>query len=183
MFVKRAVAFAGGTLLALMLATASASASTWNFSFADAGGDSATGQFTTAGSGPNYTITAISGTFNGQAVNALDGYAAADNIFYSAGPYVSYQGLSFSLLGGPISQVNVWYGDAAGVNGFTGINYWLDINPTDVVGIGPDAGPLTSFTVTAAVPEPSTWAMMILGFAGVGFMAYRRRNNAMLRAA
>ena len=27
-----------------------------------------------------------------------------------------------------------------------------------------------------AVPEPSTWAMMVLGFAGVGFMAYRRRN-------
>ena len=26
----------------------------------------------------------------------------------------------------------------------------------------------------AAVPEPSTWAMMILGFAGVGFIAYRR---------
>jgi hypothetical protein len=30
----------------------------------------------------------------------------------------------------------------------------------------------------SAVPEPSTWAMMILGFAGVGFMAYRRRNQA-----
>jgi PEP-CTERM motif len=29
----------------------------------------------------------------------------------------------------------------------------------------------------AAVPEPSTWAMMILGFAGVGFMAYRRKQN------
>ena len=29
----------------------------------------------------------------------------------------------------------------------------------------------------AAVPEASTWAMMILGFAGVGFMAYRRRNH------
>jgi hypothetical protein len=28
--------------------------------------------------------------------------------------------------------------------------------------------------VTAAVPEPSTWAMMILGFAGLGFMGYRR---------
>jgi PEP-CTERM motif len=24
----------------------------------------------------------------------------------------------------------------------------------------------------SAVPEPSTWAMMLLGFAGVGFMAY-----------
>ena len=30
----------------------------------------------------------------------------------------------------------------------------------------------------SAVPEPSTWAMMILGFAGVGFMAYRRRTHA-----
>jgi hypothetical protein len=29
----------------------------------------------------------------------------------------------------------------------------------------------------SGVPEPSTWAMMILGFAGVGFMAYRRRNQ------
>ena len=34
----------------------------------------------------------------------------------------------------------------------------------------------------AAVPEPSTWAMMILGFAGVGFMTYRRRRNAALAA-
>ena len=32
-------------------------------------------------------------------------------------------------------------------------------------------------TVTSAVPEPSTWAMMVLGFAGVGFMAYRRKRN------
>jgi hypothetical protein len=31
--------------------------------------------------------------------------------------------------------------------------------------------------VTDAVPEPSTWAMMILGFAGIGFMAYRRKQN------
>jgi hypothetical protein len=26
----------------------------------------------------------------------------------------------------------------------------------------------------SAVPEPSTWAMMLIGFAGLGFMAYRR---------
>lgn len=36
----------------------------------------------------------------------------------------------------------------------------------------------------AAVPEPSTWAMMILGFFGVGYMTYRRRNRTSpLRAA
>lgn len=32
-------------------------------------------------------------------------------------------------------------------------------------------------TAVSAVPEPSTWAMMILGFYGVGFMIYRRRNQ------
>jgi len=36
----------------------------------------------------------------------------------------------------------------------------------------------------SAVPEPSTWAMMILGFAGIGFMAYRRsRKNTMALTA
>jgi PEP-CTERM motif len=35
----------------------------------------------------------------------------------------------------------------------------------------------------SAVPEPSTWAMMILGFAGVGFMAYRRKSKPALMAA
>jgi hypothetical protein len=31
--------------------------------------------------------------------------------------------------------------------------------------------------VFSAVPQPSTWATMILGFFGVGFMAYRRRDQ------
>jgi hypothetical protein len=31
--------------------------------------------------------------------------------------------------------------------------------------------------VQAPVPEPSTWAMMILGFFGLGFMAYRRKQH------
>jgi hypothetical protein len=34
----------------------------------------------------------------------------------------------------------------------------------------------------AAVPQPSTWAMMILGFASIGFMAYRRKNAMALNA-
>jgi hypothetical protein len=37
--------------------------------------------------------------------------------------------------------------------------------------------------VTAAVPEPSTWAMMLLGFAGIGFVAYRRKSKPALMAA
>jgi PEP-CTERM motif len=38
---------------------------------------------------------------------------------------------------------------------------------------------ITDMTGTlAATPEPSTWAMMILGFACLGFIAYRRKNSA-----
>jgi hypothetical protein len=33
-----------------------------------------------------------------------------------------------------------------------------------------------------AVPEPSTWAMMVLGFAGVGCMTFRRRRVVSLAA-
>jgi hypothetical protein len=38
-------------------------------------------------------------------------------------------------------------------------------------------------SLTTDVPEASTWAMMILGFFGVGFMAYRRKSQMSLRVA
>jgi hypothetical protein len=41
----------------------------------------------------------------------------------------------------------------------------------------------TTVTLTDGVPEPSTWAMMIFGFAGIGFMAYRRKSKPALMAA
>jgi len=34
------------------------------------------------------------------------------------------------------------------------------------------------YSVATDVPEPSTWAMMILGFCGLGFMAYRKNNQS-----
>jgi hypothetical protein len=42
-------------------------------------------------------------------------------------------------------------------------------------------GEISNIVVAAAVPEPSTWAMMLLGFAGIGFMSYRRKNNVVFR--
>jgi len=39
-------------------------------------------------------------------------------------------------------------------------------------------GPVIGGVSISAVPEPATWAMLLLGFAGVGFMAYRRRHQA-----
>jgi hypothetical protein len=36
--------------------------------------------------------------------------------------------------------------------------------------------------VVTPVPEPSTWAMLLLGFAGLGVMAYRRKSKPALMA-
>jgi hypothetical protein len=41
---------------------------------------------------------------------------------------------------------------------------------------------LDDVSVTA-VPEPATWAMMLLGFAAVGFVTYRRNHRAAARLA
>jgi hypothetical protein len=43
-------------------------------------------------------------------------------------------------------------------------------------------GPTAFEFAVTGVPEPSTWAMMILGFAGIGFMAYRRKSKPALIA-
>jgi outer membrane lipase/esterase len=47
--------------------------------------------------------------------------------------------------------------------------YWDDIHPTAPV------QKLWAEGFEAAVPEPSTWAMLLLGFGGLGFAGYRAR--------
>jgi PEP-CTERM motif len=59
--------------------------------------------------------------------------------------------------------------------------YYLDLAGTGL-GTAGYGGNLSTTPVVAAIPEPATWAMTLIGFAGVGFMAYRRRNqNAAFR--
>ena len=36
--------------------------------------------------------------------------------------------------------------------------------------------------IPGSVPEPATWAMMGMGFAGLGLVAYRRRRKALATA-
>lgn len=84
-----------------------------------------------------------------------------------------------------------WNGSLAGsYTGFTSLNNAWTLETITVTGTGSDklefravgasdsyGGSLDAISI-AAIPEPSIWAMLILGFAGVGFLGYRRRNQA-----
>jgi hypothetical protein len=64
--------------------------------------------------------------------------------------------------------------------GFVG---WEGLNPTGIsetaaydVHNGTFSGTLAQITLgTTTVPETSTWAMMLIGFGGLGFAAFRTR--------
>jgi hypothetical protein len=50
---------------------------------------------------------------------------------------------------------------------------------TEVAFGATDVGSSANFTlVSGAVPEPSTWAMILLGFAGLGLAGYRKVKQA-----
>jgi hypothetical protein len=65
----------------------------------------------------------------------------------------------------------------------TGDKYTLDFTYANSPLNAPSGLLVTTNAISSAVPEPSTWAMMILGFAGIGFMAYRRKSKPALMAA
>jgi hypothetical protein len=54
---------------------------------------------------------------------------------------------------------------------------WLRVG-TDIVGGATAPTFNAAFSLSgSAVPEPSTWAMIVLGFVGVGFVGYRKSGN------
>jgi hypothetical protein len=87
-------------------------------------------------------------------------------------------GTLYNLADGDFS--NPYQFTSATLNG----SFSVAVNAGDVITFGAfsadgccGAATTTITNFTTAVPEPSTWAMMILGFFGVGFMAYRRKQN------
>jgi len=89
----------------------------------------------------------------------------------------------------------VLFGQITGLNPETLIGEWdpnspqysgsasvaLDIAPgiADALAIAAED---TLLAQGPAAPEPSTWSMMILGFAGIAFVTYRRRKNRLVAA-
>ena len=74
--------------------------------------------------------------------------------------------------GSPEGFAITWW-NSGGINDYTGAP-----NPAFGDGNGGAArGYLVEFEVAAAVPEPSTWAMMILGFVAIGYMSSGRKRR------
>jgi hypothetical protein len=133
-----------------------------------------------------FTITSISGTVNGDTISGpTDFYFPDMLIFYPNPPnvVVDANGFAFGVGDGSNSYniyENVGY-DPGSVFDCGALYCIVGPGPTDNSNFPND--PITaldSLTLKqiSSVPEPGTWALMIAGFAGLGFAAYRRRSAA-----
>lgn len=132
--------------------------------------DFATVYFGVAG---QFFNTATVGTGNGLITNSFDNtntYVLSTNYAYSLDLYGHLQVSVSGNQGGGTSTFSGWIDPTFTIVGDNADAYTISFSP----GIGNSMG---------AVPEPSTWAMMMLGFAGVGFMAFRRKPETPLIAA
>jgi hypothetical protein len=162
-----------------------ASAAIFDFSYTDNANTFGSGQLFTNDTTSPYLITNVTGTetYLGvtQAITGVapvNSYGANDNLLtYLPNPnYFSLSGLSFNT-SSDVYNIGFITSPPYAFDGYVIIQQSTDLAGTFPVGVGP-------ITVTiSAVPEPSTWAMMILGFFGVGFVAYRRKGKQTFRFA
>jgi hypothetical protein len=70
-------------------------------------------------------------------------------------------------------------------NFFSGTGYYVEVTGVSNIDNLPLDVSVNAFDLggPAGLPEPSTWAMMLLGLAGLGFAARRRRSALVLRRA
>ena len=110
-----------------------------------------------------FKITDISGILNGSAITGLvPGIFGADNFFYKTELFVRGQGIGFRNEAGTTANLFLQQGSRYRVNTLSPFaSAFVDANVSLV-------------EVNGAVPEPATWAMMLLGFFGVG-AAMRRK--------
>jgi hypothetical protein len=199
-------------LLALATVSANATTFDWSLSGNLDWGITGSGTLTASESGGQYVVDSISGSVSdscrvtptscvpqyqdiiklltpGQPYASYD-HIGGDNLIFlaPASTFLDSQGLVFSV-GGPDGQpcafgAGCYMQIAYAPNAYGGTPWFTPqyalylsnagANPVDFV-LTPE--------IAAAVPEPSTWAMMVLGFAGIGFMAYRRKSKPALRLA
>ena len=143
----------------------------------------------------------VNNTGTGQFLSFASGQTADNGIAFTSPGLISGNQYSVSFLYGSFGQSNLTQSLDVFINGslvdtittisstndlslvFKSYTYAFTAGATpeirfeDSSGVTNNVDGLLDQVTVASIPEPSTWAMMILGFAGVGFMAYRRRNQ------
>jgi hypothetical protein len=112
-------------------------------------------------------------------------YGVSFNIYSPInGTQNPFDALLQSVSGGSLSPIFQSKALGAGWTNYSGgfvagggpYSFSLNFGP---LGFGPAQAAadfvVDNIDISVAVPEPATWAMMIMGFMGIGFLAYRRR--------
>jgi hypothetical protein len=192
MNMKLGLILTGAAALSIAFA-ASAQAKVFDFSFTGDNGVSGSGVFTTGAVGSPFTVTNVSGTVTDDqgvlagtgpflitGVTVVNGYAANDNLLFvpaSGSPtaFVDFGGISFNtnnaaLAVGP--QFNL------GGGGTNASGTVLNDSANDPGGFPGTLGSNNISLSVTAVPEPATWAVMLVGFGGLGVAMRSRRKQA-----
>jgi hypothetical protein len=165
------------TSAVLLASWSTANATVYEFTF-NSPSESIVGQLTVDTS--NNEVTNITGTLSGVVNDTINGFIADssfpnpvslpdgafiyDNVFYPGqDSLVDQYGVVFTTVGNPGGYWNLW-------SGAPGDYSLYESNLAGDYPIAISGGSLDP----RAVPEPSTWAMMLIGLAGVGFAACRR---------
>jgi len=114
--------------------------------------------------------------------SALPGYSLRAFSFYIGSPD-AYNTLTFNLVGGGSQTFNgneIWGGVPEDPNGNRNMGYrvYYNFNGAQVSSITFGTGSTNAFEadgLAGIVPEPGTWALMIMGFGGAGAMLRRRK--------
>jgi hypothetical protein len=151
------------------LAPASAKVFDWSLTgpAADLGGvpfpGSGTIDASTKGSTGVWAIDSITGTVNGSEITGTSSFENADNLLFTNGfAFTSTAGVSFETAAGQSINIFSFFGQSTPPTG----------NAYGEISASPSGFGVGTFTLTA-VPEASTWAMMLVGFAGMGTAGYR----------
>jgi hypothetical protein len=152
---------------------ASAHANVYDFSFFGKN-VSGSGVITTGNTGSPYAATGVTGTiFDSEVgpgpftITTLSGYAAADNlVYFPTQPFVDFGGLSFFTATG--GQFNL------GLGGGGPYGYVLNASVVNPIGYANVPGSTDITLSVSQTPLPPAWTMMLIGFAGLGCMLYRK---------
>jgi hypothetical protein len=118
--------------------------------------------------------TFTSGVLNGATLNYFTG-----TFDVVGGKIVAVNGVVFQSPADTLT-LNYDYGLSYGPSGQ---NAEYSICPPCYVAANNEGFAGVTYSEVSAVPEPSTWAMLLLGFAGLGFKAHRRKPKPALKIA